>query len=682
MYVTENKKNWRVLLGFLFITATLVANPLSDLKNLLNGAKDRLNSAKSELSSARSKLSGLESKLSSARASLSELKEKLQNEKTKLGNVRSLISSVNGQISNAKSSLSSLQTKLSESKALVTTLQNEKTAIMNKIDQLNSQYRAILDHALNTKILAYSVTTEGKMSYNFKTGTFFGQVDIGNGFTMDSKKIEDWMSGTVAIPRGNPVQFAVSAASLQQMQHDTQYFNRRNNFFSQTAGTHGYYASQRFVEWASAETAAHHVILGIASAGSTVNQSIREAQDQLLLEFSDVVAFLMESGIDDVERAATCALSSILGESCPSSIGFQIGTRLEGVSCTYKGKSNWITGIPSKFLPGLTLPSLHASVNSSHVGFGLNWSTNYTSVSSLRERIERFSTSPTLQLETERLFKIAIQKLLGANSAKAQKYLANFNYAQVSSGLTGLQNIANLMRNSGVNVNQLLSRFQEGNPIIDLRGTPVSNYLEQRLSPLAQGNEGKASITRLEFDLSHMTINVTVDLLHRQSWGRLEDAAEALNDWYRSKSNSLRIGAMDLINSAARSTLDALTNKYNTLSSSLTATASKITAASAKVAEALSKVTSATNTLNALKTKLNGLIGQESTLVDSYNSLVSKVNAMVAKVNNLVDLRNAAANEVNRLVDKVNSIANEVSNLEEKIRNFVPSIPGGPHWPF
>ncbi len=676
MYAEMNGRNWKVLLGLFLFALTLTADPLTDLKNQLSNVAGRRDGVKREMDAVSARIGVVDRDLANARAAFNSINQQIANETANLNNVQGLVVAVNQQVAQAQSAAAPLQERLNASKAAVNSLIAQRAALSDQLLEYGKQYQALLDFNLNQKILAYSLNTEAKLSYNFKAGTFFGEVNLGNGITLDSKKIESWLSGTLAIPRVNPVEFLFSSAAFQQLQHETKYRTARDRFYAQSGAAHSYYASERFVDWASVETGAHHIALGIATAGKSVEQSLREAQDQLLLEFNDVVAFILQSGQQDLENAATCALSSILGEACPLDIGVQFAVQAEGVDCIYKTKSSWMTNIPTMFLPNLKIPSgMSATLPSSHLAFGLKGGLGSTRATSFRDRIQNFDSRAEVQGQTERLFKIASQRLLGNASRNVQKLLGGFDYAVVAASIAGQLNTAKMMTSIGVNSSEMMSRYQEGNPIIDLKGTRAAQVLEQRLVYLAQGNEGKATVTQFEFDLNRMAVNVTVDILHQQSWGRLEDAATALNDWYKNQSSSFRIGAMDLLQAATKTSLASIRSKTQGLTETLISLKAKLDAAEVVSNQAAVAFDGASQVLQNLRTRLGSLGAEEARLKNSIDVLANRLLLLGPQINNFVTDYGNLSKDLSRLTDLFNQLSREAANLEARIRSWVPSIP-------
>lgn len=485
-----------------FVSQALSANPITDLENEINNAVHARDAATSQLNTAVANLHTVENELASAQSTLAGYQNQLSSVGNQLNSAKGALSNIASQYQQAQQAVTSWTQKVQSYQGAVNQLTAARQNLDNEVSALTADYHTALNNALNTKILAYSLTTQGEMTFNFETGSFYGKIDLGSGLTLDNEKIQDWMSGVFAIPDINPVQFMVSSATGLQLSHQTNYTNARAQYFASHAGGQNFFSSERFTDWASAETAAHQIALAIITDGSSTDQTIKEVQDQVLLEFNDLYSWLLQTGETDIENAATCALSAMLGEPCPSSSAIQITAQAEGVSCTYSASSSWETNLPTELFPNLKIASPSATFPSSHLAFGLSIDGANVGATQYQDAMNAFDHLTDVSGDVQALFTKAVAHLLAGGSAKAAQYFTNMDIGTMSSRLVSQAVSSGLFNQLGISSQVLATQFQQGNPIIDLTNTQVAVNLANLLRPLAQGNERSAKVDKLEIDLS------------------------------------------------------------------------------------------------------------------------------------------------------------------------------------
>ena len=152
---------------------------------------------------------------------------------------------------------------------------------------------------------AYDWTWKGKFAFNPKRATGHAVIDVGKGGKFNSKRIEQILGGDLSeilnmIP--NPVN------SQKQFRND--YDHIRDSYYRNHGQPNVYFASKRFVDWASPERAGNWIQTGFASGGpAAVAQAMKEVKRESFREFSNLASWLSSRGVSDAKSVATQLLS-------------------------------------------------------------------------------------------------------------------------------------------------------------------------------------------------------------------------------------------------------------------------------------------------------------------------------------------------------------------------------------
>jgi hypothetical protein len=174
-------------------------------------------------------------------------------------------------------------------------------------------------------------------------------------------------------------------------------------------------------------------------------------------------------------------------------------------------------------------------IQSPHLGFFITW-TNPSPSDSLQKRIDAFDMR---QLEGDAGFLEVIFNVLGlkdklGNSEAVKRLFTLFE--TLLKGSSAEEELAKFLATQlGITTQQLKSLFQNNNPVIVFpQDHRIVKNLEAVLRNLAVGNDRKAVVEKLEFNLGSYAITAKVNLHSRQVWNDpqegLDEAVRILTD--------------------------------------------------------------------------------------------------------------------------------------------------------
>src|SRR5262249_28519778 len=137
---------------------------------------------------------------------------------------------------------------------------------LNFGNQIRRQANGLFNSALNHKVVAYDFTTKGSVTANFLTGSYYGDLDAGLGASFDTNQLDSLLAGQIPIPKIDPIQAATQAVGLHTV-ISSSYNTVRDSYLKGSRGT-TYFASERFVNWASPRTVAAYIASIVVSGGS------------------------------------------------------------------------------------------------------------------------------------------------------------------------------------------------------------------------------------------------------------------------------------------------------------------------------------------------------------------------------------------------------------------------------
>lgn len=285
--------------------------------------------------------------------------------------------------------------------------------------------------------------------------------------------------------------------------------------FDTHGGMNVYFSSQRFTEWASPENIASTIGTGIATGGSNAGQAIQEARDVILGELGNIYSWLKQHAPEEVEALMASAFKSIVsGENYESPL---LSVEFVNIEKEY---TIGLGGPAASIANSLGNSSPSKTFTTTQMGFAV---------------VLKSSGGVTATLDQLE------QVINGQPSAAEEEYFALISRIANRPELEGLGPLANavLQSNPGMSVDKTVSSmlrkafefnsadlrkgFIEGNPIVSLKDTHISQKLQSVLKIIAAGNEGKVIIEDLQLNLNTFEITATISVNHRHSWGSIEE---------------------------------------------------------------------------------------------------------------------------------------------------------------
>ena len=379
---------------------------------------------------------------------------------------------------------------------------------------------------LNTKVVAYDVTTTGTLSFNLNTGSYSAAFQLPAGITLDTSALKTLASGQFAVPSINPIQ-AVSAFEGLKTSVTTNYDQVRVGLYQQYGGGNVFFTSQRFTDWASPENAAATAATAVATGGSTSGQIIQQAKDVILGELNGLYTWLQAKAPGEIQATLAAALQAMVtGQDVSTPY---VAVKVVHVDETY---SIGLGGPGSVLASGLGVGTPSGSITSTHLGFAVIWKGPGDSLGTLTSELNKFNGA---SLSGQSGFATALSGLLNVSALKGlgpivQAVLTGNPSAAVDSFVEG-----KLATVFGLTPTQLNQLYQPGNPIVDLRSTNLATRLSSFLGNFAVGNAGSVTLTKLQFNLNTDEILAQVNVEARQNWGSVSDilnaVGKAVGEW-------------------------------------------------------------------------------------------------------------------------------------------------------
>jgi hypothetical protein len=416
---------------------------------------------------------------------------------------------------------------------------------------------------MNKEVIAFDYQTPGVVSLNAMTGSYFMKIHVRPGLSYDTAQLQTLLDNTFVLPTIDPLQEAAEALGNVEITRSLDYAGARRAALSRHPRDNVYFPSERFVDWASPETAAEHVAMAVLSAGATTAGSIDELKNRLMLEYDDAYAWLELTGEREIENAAACVIEQALGLPCHVS-GVRLSTEVPPpfVDCTYSGHFKGMTGFSQWLFPAPIFRKIGASATVPHLAFVVAMSSSGNRVAELKARIDSFderkmslSGAPDLN----NVFAAVVSRIAPAVSGEAAKVLNGISYTQLASRNALRATAEKLLEHAGLNSAVLRRAYDQRpvalqvDPVLSLLGTPVAVGLDKLLSGFAFGNNGSARVDQLDLNLDTMGLTVKFTLHHLHSWGT---AAGALGEVKRFFHGDKLLSAEDMLGDADRKQLD------------------------------------------------------------------------------------------------------------------------------
>jgi predicted nucleic acid-binding Zn-ribbon protein len=582
------------------------------------------------------------------------------------------IASVTNRINALNSNINSLQSKLPEAKTALAAANTSKTqaetvlagaqAELQRLTALRDQAETAWNQAKvdaanavaalkASQLIAFDVTTSGTLTYNLVNGAFYGRFTLPDGVSYDSEAIKRLIAtGQPSLPQYNPVQLVMGAFGVE-LDQTSHYEDRRQAVTAANPGSSVYFASQRFVDWLSPETAVSYAANIVATGEAGVESAIDQTREMLLLEFQEIMAWAYLRGEQNLESTAASALSSLATQQGFHVDEVKLNLDWETVDYDYHPRLSGLTEFPIRLIPGAAAKLNDATAkiqaervlpSSPHGAFAAVWSSPTRKIDDVAKALLA-AKSAQLSAKFDSLLVGALDKVTQVNLPKAVlKQLDGLVVQSVADPGLPSNVVQKLQDTFKIDPDWLNQAIALGQFIVDLHDKPIGNTLSGLLKNFAVGNEGSATLLDLELDLGTGRISCDFNLRHRHSWGSLDQALADFNKFATQTSgvaqldfdaftNSLDAEAVRPLVQSVKSTESAVASKLSQLnilkaqvadesnripgfSQQLALARSALLGAEARLGQLSGAISRETKTANDLKTELNKLNSQESGL--------------------------------------------------------------------
>jgi hypothetical protein len=437
-----------------------------------------------------------------------------------------------------------------------------------------------------SRVVAYDLASETALSFNFRTGAYDAQLEFIPGVTVTSQDFEALLSSGSALPDVDVMEVAsTAAAGVKLAEKSNNYDERRRRAFEGHSRTDVYYSSRRFAKWASTETLLNHGVKAVITAGYGVNDALQDAQHHFMTELDDVYSWLQSRAKLEGERLSRTVLRDVLkclitGKS-PSELGLSIprlSIRTDSVAYVYEVEAAGVTEVIGrvldevqaavginwgKFEDALNEKLSKLGMNSPHIAFVITWDSDVEDGPALDAAMNEFDEVQLSDVDSAQerydLLLEALQELVdappaGVNLGPIKQLLGFMKQSANVQGVVNARVQKALAEAIGFDPAAVELRYDQSVPIIDLTNTPVREKLEGFLDRFALGNEGSASVTRLELNVSNYALSCDASIRHKHVWNleqglsnAWEKATAGVQGWTTKASQTLSAGTSKVL---------------------------------------------------------------------------------------------------------------------------------------
>lgn len=436
-----------------------------------------------------------------------------------------------------------------------------------------------LNQLLDREIIAWKYTTPGTLNLNLLSQTFYADIDLGAGIKIDTTLFQTWLNDSIKegkisyprLPQADPLKAMATAAGLE-MHSSSNYREIRQQIYDLYGAENIYFASERFVEWASPETAARFAgIIAAATAAGNADKGVdmvwSEIESMLKQEWGDIKAWFFNNTrapnefVPEYPLLAGKILQSLWnGWTTNMGVTRQFGGKsfppgqklhLPGIANPEETLSLHLVGIDyTATLEHRWIQGQQREIDAPpHLGFFLAWGHGPDSQDKINPitralerdgdgnlRFDHFKqtkpedTLPGFIGNTAAgglLERLAFLEVLTPGIEASDASLRTVG-AELVSAATDTLVFRLLADKLDIDGDEVLSRCQESNPLVDLTGTAPARELEAFLSGIAQGNRSSVRIRQFELNLTDYSVSIKFELNHKHSWGSANDIVEGI----------------------------------------------------------------------------------------------------------------------------------------------------------
>ena len=421
------------------------------------------------------------------------------------------------EINNAKTSF---ENKKEELKKQAETVQSEATTAWDNTTKAVEPIVQMVKAVLTEDLIKVEADSAGKLSFNFATGSYYGDFEILAGLKISSEDFKALMTDNYKLPEIKPVEAAASLTGLKSSV-TTNYDEVRQAQYDDHGGANVYFASKRFAEWAGPGTVARAVAAALAGDGG---QILAEAKSHLSLELEDLAIWLQQRGAKDAPKLAVQILRAIVDQSFLDLP--ELSVEFSSVNFTNHLSAGGAVGA----VAGAVGIEASVSATLSHMAFAIVWKSGSAS-DPLLDSINNFQ-SMKLQGGMDDFNALALEELdkLNLPGSDFLKEILLTGHVGVDSDNALDKTVMNKFSEMfGIDASELLAAYESGNPIIDLsQNSKIKDSLKSQLKKLAIGNDKSAELTTLQFNLNTMSFEVEFVVHHKYTSGSLADIGKDL----------------------------------------------------------------------------------------------------------------------------------------------------------
>ena len=397
--------------------------------------------------------------------------------------------------------------------------------------------------SLNEEVIALKAASDFEFSVNLANGSSFLEANITPTISYDSKKFGELLNGNFPFP---DVDLLATAGEFYGVRFvkTNDYQEVRRGLYDQHGPQNVYFASDRFVDYFNGETAVTAVAELVATQGESAETLLKEIAEQVRLEFNDILSWLGQKGQQQLEAMIPDLFNAVLTRT-PIDLP-ELTVQFAPVTFTYSVEPAGLAGKYLDIVEAVTGEevsierlaggrTLGAEVPSP--GFSLIWKEPEDVDPLLPNNIDAELSGDLDTFNFEQFSEPGLTGDLVDIAIAELESVAPDEVMDILNVMTGVINdAADLQARIAADVSAALSldaqlvleNYINGNPIVDLSGTPAAARLNELLAKITFGNQGSVQPRQFTLNLSTMVLEIDGTLCHQHSWGTVGDLVAGL----------------------------------------------------------------------------------------------------------------------------------------------------------
>ncbi|MDO9299423.1 hypothetical protein [Bradyrhizobium sp.] len=393
--------------------------------------------------------------------------------------------------------------------------------VRKTVNQARDQFASALGTVPIPKegIVLFDIRTDGNFTYNAQAGSAGYKLTLPFGAEVDKAKVKSNSEGHFSAPPLD-VKKIVAGMGFVKIEPGKGY-DQWADPRRRVANKYVYVASKRFVDAISESRVAQEVGWAIFTAGSTVEGSVATLKEQLILEWSDIVAWLQRAGEENAPEIARKIIEDLFALAGPriDKLEFDTSKMFKLPNLSDYGlelkfdlpEYEYSASLPflKQFEPVLSLLGYMGRLpkkqfQEKHLGFSISLTTKRDVDAGYIAMFQTFTSQ--IANGPSQMITDFLDKLPGGNAVELKK---------ISQDLDFSKSIRALFKPLSSNIAAELEKRHKGNGIFDFTDSQASKNIEQLLRAFAIGKEGQATVKRLLVDAAQASVLVDFDLRHK-----------------------------------------------------------------------------------------------------------------------------------------------------------------------